>query len=178
VRFVETPLAGAFLVELQRSEDTRGYFQRIWSSVELARRSLTASLAYTAVSYNERVGTLRGLHYQAAPNEEAKLVSCLSGAIFDVIVDLRSTSPTYRQWFGVELDAESGKALFVPEGFAHGFQTITDAAKTLYHISVPWTPEASAGIRWDDPAFRITWPEAVERIMSDRDRTWPDYESV
>jgi dTDP-4-dehydrorhamnose 3,5-epimerase len=178
VRFVETRLAGAYLVEPHRSEDLRGYFQRIWSRSEIDRHGLTATLEYTALSYNARAGTLRGLHYQTAPHAEAKVVSCLTGAIYDVIVDLRTSSPTYRQWFGVELDAEIGKALFVPEGFAHGFQTLADATQTLYHISAPWVLEASAGVRWDDPAFGITWPAAGDRIMSERDRTWPDYDTV
>jgi dTDP-4-dehydrorhamnose 3,5-epimerase len=175
VRFVETPLAGAFVLEPERNEDERGYFQRIWSAEELEGRGLTATLSYTAMSYNARAGTLRGLHYQTAPHEEAKLVRCLTGALLDVIVDLRPASATFRRWFGGELDAEGGRALFVPEGFAHGFQTLADSTRTLYHISIPWVPEASGGVRWDDPAFGIDWPEAAERIMSERDRTWPDF---
>jgi dTDP-4-dehydrorhamnose 3,5-epimerase len=178
VRFLETPLAGAFLVEPHRSEDLRGHFQRIWDRAEIEQQGLTATIEYTAVSYNARAGTLRGLHYQVAPHAETKLVSCLTGALYDVIVDLRSTSPTYGEWFGVELDATTGRALFVPEGFAHGFQTLTDATRTIYHISAPWVPAASAGVRWDDPSFDIAWPETVDRIMSARDRAWPDYDTV
>jgi dTDP-4-dehydrorhamnose 3,5-epimerase len=175
VRFLETPLAGAFVLEPERSEDERGYFQRIWSAEELAGHGLTATLAYTAISFNARAGTLRGLHYQRAPHEEAKLVRCLTGSLLDVIVDLRPGSPTHRQWFAVELDAESGRSLFVPEGLAHGFQTLADGTRTLYHISTRWAPEAAAGVRWDDPAFGVAWPDAPERTISERDRTWPDF---
>ena len=115
------------------------------------------------------------MHFQTAPHEEAKLVRCTAGAIFDVIVDLRPDSPTHAEWFGVELDAERGNALYVPKGFAHGFQTLVDDTDVLYMISDPYVPEAASGVRWDDPAFGIDWPEADVRTISDRDRSWPDY---
>jgi dTDP-4-dehydrorhamnose 3,5-epimerase len=178
VRFVETPLAGVFVVEPERIEDDRGWFARVWSAEELGRRGLTARLAYTALSFNAAAGTLRGLHYQSSPHEEAKLVRCLSGALFDVVVDLRPASPTFQRWFGVELDAAGGKSLFMAEGFAHGFQTLADSTCALYHISTPWSPEAYTGVRWDDPAFAIDWPEAPQRIISERDRTWPDFDAA
>ena len=176
MRFVETPLAGAFLVEPERYDDERGHFQRIWSQAELHSRDLTEALSYTAMSYNIRVGTLRGMHLQLHPHEEAKLVRCMRGSLYDVIVDLRADSATCGSWFGVELNADTGCALFVPEGFAHGFQTLTDHAVALYHLSAAWAPDASTGVRWDDPAFGIDWPDVPRRIMNERDRTWPDYD--
>jgi dTDP-4-dehydrorhamnose 3,5-epimerase len=132
-------------------------------------------LAQCSISRNDRAGTLRGLHFQTAPHEEAKLVRCTRGTIFDVIVDLRPDSPTHAEWIGVELDAEEGTALYVPKGFAHGFQTLVDETEVLYMISDPYVPEAASGVRWDDPAFGIEWPPADVRVISERDRSWPDY---
>jgi dTDP-4-dehydrorhamnose 3,5-epimerase len=174
MRFVALELEGAHVIELEPYEDERGSFARIWCRDELADHGLTAELAQCSISRNARAGTLRGLHFQQAPHEEAKLVRCTRGSIFDVIVDLRPGSPTRFRWLGVELEAERGNALFVPEGFAHGFQTLVDDAEVLYMISHPYVPEASAGVRWDDPAFAIDWPEAAARTISERDRSWPD----
>ena len=175
MKFVETPLRGAYLVETERHEDERGFFARTWCREEFSAHGLVAELAQCSISRNGDVGTLRGLHFQRAPHEEAKLVRCTEGAIFDVIVDLRPGSPSHAEWFGVELDAESATAIYIPKGFAHGFQTLVDGAEVLYMISSPYVPAASAGVRWDDPAFGIDWPPAAVRTISERDRAWANY---
>jgi dTDP-4-dehydrorhamnose 3,5-epimerase len=168
-------VAGAYLVELEPKEDDRGFFARIWCRDEFAELRLNPEVAQVSISRNPRAGTLRGLHFQRAPHEEAKLVRCSRGAIFDVVVDLRPDSPTRGAWFGAELDEERGAALYVPEGCAHGFQTLVDDTDVLYLISYPYVPEAAAGVRWDDPVFAIGWPETPARTISQRDRSWPDF---
>lgn len=170
MRLTETDLAGAWLVEPEPVADIRGFFARTFDAVEFARRGLRSTFPQCSVSYNARAGTLRGMHFQTAPHEEAKLVRCTAGAIFDVIVDLRVGSATRGRWLGVELTAENRRALYVPEGFAHGFQTLEDRSEVFYQISTAFVPEAAAGVRWDDPAFGIEWPVADSRILSDRDR--------
>ena len=177
MRLVPLELEGAFEVELDRLTDERGSFARTWDRDEFARHGLASDVVQCSVSRNTRAGTLRGLHLQSAPHEETKLVRCTRGAIFDVIVDLRPGSPTCTQWVGVELSAESGKSLYVPKGFAHGFQTLVDDAEVFYMMSTPYVAEASTGVRWDDPAFGIVWPEAASRTINERDRGWPDYNS-
>ncbi len=174
--FTRTDIEGVVVVGLEPFGDERGSFARIWCEEELAEHGLTAHLSQCSLSRNTHAGTLRGLHFQRAPHEEAKLVRCVRGAIFDVALDLRPGSPTHRRWFGVELSAENGLALFVPEGCAHGFQTLTDDSEVLYLISHPYTADAASGVRWDDPAFAIAWPDAPARTLSDRDRDWPDYD--
>jgi dTDP-4-dehydrorhamnose 3,5-epimerase len=178
MRFVPLELPGAYVVELEPVRDERGYFARTWSREELSAAGLNPLVAQCSTSRSERAGTLRGMHFQHPPHAEAKLVRCTRGAIFDVIVDLRPESPTHCRWVGAELTEENGKAMYVPEGFAHGFQTLTDGVDVLYMISVPYAPEAAAGVRWDDPAFGIDWPSAAGRTISDRDRAWPDYRPV
>jgi dTDP-4-dehydrorhamnose 3,5-epimerase len=178
VRFVATKLGDAFVLELERHEDERGFFARAWCRDELREHGLVAELAQCSISRNARAATLRGMHFQTAPYEEAKLVRCTAGSIFDVIIDLRPESPTYGDWLGVELDARRGNALYVPKGFAHGFQTLVDDTDVLYMISDPYMPEASSGVRWDDPAFGIEWPPAEGRTISERDRDWPDHQLV
>jgi dTDP-4-dehydrorhamnose 3,5-epimerase len=175
VRFVPTKLEGAYVVEPERHEDERGFFARTWSGDELAERGLASDLSQCSISRNTKAATLRGMHFQVAPHEEAKLVRCTGGAIFDVIVDLRPGSPTHAEWVGIELTAESGTALYIPKGFAHGFQTLVDGAEVFYMISDPYVPEAASGVRWDDPAFGIDWPPAASRIINERDRSWEDY---
>lgn len=175
MRFVETPIAGAWVVELEPHEDERGTFARVWCRDEFAEHGLASGLAQCSISRNPREGTLRGMHFQRAPHEEAKLVRAVAGAVFDVIVDLRVGSPSLGQWFGARLDAADGRAMYVPEGVAHGFQTLTDGADVLYMISVPYAPEAASGVRWDDPAFAIEWPSTHERIVGERDLSWPDW---
>lgn len=175
MKFAETEIPGAFVVELEPVADERGSFARVWCEDELGELGLNPKLAQASVSRNVRAGTLRGLHYQRAPNEEAKLVRCLRGALFDVVVDLRPDSPAFMRWFGVELDEESGKGLYIPEGCAHGFQTLVDDTTVLYFISQRYEPQAADGVRWDDPAFAVQWPPAAERTISGRDRAWPDF---
>jgi len=175
MRFVPLDLAGAYLLELERREDERGFFARTWCREELAEHGLVAELAQCSISRSAQAGTLRGLHFQREPHEEAKLVRCTGGAIFDVIVDLRPRSPTQGAWLGVALDAARGNAVYVPKGFAHGFQTLVDDTEVLYMMSDPYVAEAASGARWDDPAFGIEWPPAAVRTISERDRAWPDY---
>jgi dTDP-4-dehydrorhamnose 3,5-epimerase len=175
VKFVPTELEGAYVLELEPREDERGSFARTWCRDELAEHDLVNELAQCSISRNTRAGTLRGMHFQQSPHEEAKLVRCTRGAIFDVIIDLRPSSPTHAKWIGVELEAERGTAVFVPKGFAHGFQTLVDGAEVLYMISDPYAPEAASGVRWDDSAFAIRWPYASDRTISERDLAWPDY---
>jgi dTDP-4-dehydrorhamnose 3,5-epimerase len=176
VRFVETELEGVFVVELEEHVDERGSFARTWCRDEMAAAGLTSELAQCSLSRNRVAGTLRGLHFQRAPHEEAKLVRCTRGAIFDVAVDLRPGSPTRGRWVGVELNPDDGSALYVPEGCAHGFQTLLDDTDVAYMISTPYAPEASAGVRWDDPLIAIDWPEvAAVRTISERDRSLPSY---
>jgi dTDP-4-dehydrorhamnose 3,5-epimerase len=173
--FNETKLKGAYLIELEMLRDERGYFARSWSQREFAEQGLDARLAECNVSFNKRRGTLRGVHYQLAPHGQAKLVRCTRGAIYDVIVDLRPRSETFRQWVGFELSADNGRMLYVPEEFAHGFQTLTDDSEVFYQMSSPYAPESARGVRFDDPAFKIEWPPADERIIIARDREYPDF---
>jgi dTDP-4-dehydrorhamnose 3,5-epimerase len=177
VRFSETPLAGAYVVELDRHADERGFFARTFCERELAARGLPTHFPQSNLSRNTRAGTLRGLHYNAAPHREAKLVRCVAGAIWDAIVDLRAGSPTRLRWFGVELSAAGGEALFVPEGFAHGFVTLADGADVLYQMGGFYAPAAGRGLRWDDPRIGVVWPRPPA-VMSERDRTYPDFDPV
>lgn len=172
-----TPIDGAFVVEPQRHGDERGYFARTFCAEEFAAAGLDPAVAQGNTSFNERAGTLRGMHFQRAPFGEAKLVRCTRGAIFDVIVDLREDSPSHRRWFGVRLDEDNGLSLFAPAGVAHGFQTLVDASEVAYLMSTAYVPEAADGVRWDDPAFGIAWPEPPPggRLMSERDAVWSDY---
>ena len=174
--FTETGIEGVWVVEPERHEDERGFFARTWDPEEFAANGLNPRIAQCSISFNASRGTLRGLHYQAAPTEEAKLVRCIAGALFDVALDLRTHSPTARSWFGTTLSAENRRALYVPEGCAHGFLTLADATEVHYQISAPHTPDAARGVRWDDPAFAIEWPGDVV-VISERDRTYPDFEA-
>ena len=167
-------VAGAFVVEPEPRADDRGVFARTWCREEFARHGLDTRLAQCSVSWSARRGTLRGLHYQAAPFAETKLVRCTAGAIFDVLLDLRRDSPTYLRHDAVTLSAASRAMVYAPEGVAHGFQTLEDATEVFYQMSVAHEPSAARGVRWDDPAFGIAWPAAA-RIISERDRTYPDY---
>jgi dTDP-4-dehydrorhamnose 3,5-epimerase len=172
--FTETTLKGAFLIEPERRQDERGFFARTWCQSEFAAAGLQTDWVQCNISFNKERGTLRGMHYQAPPYDEAKLVRCTMGAVYDVIIDLRADSPTFRQWLAAELTSDNRLMLFIPEGFAHGFQTLTDETEVFYHMSQVYAPEYARGVRWDDPAFKISWP-AERRIISARDRSFPDF---
>jgi dTDP-4-dehydrorhamnose 3,5-epimerase len=174
MRFTETKVAGAFLIEPEPIADERGFFARTWCREEFADHGLTPELAQANLSFNHRKGTLRGLHYQAAPHPEAKLVRVTRGAIWDLALDLRRDSPSYLAWFGAELSDANRHMLYVPEGCAHGFLTLTDDAEVAYQMSAPYAPQAARGVRFDDPAFGISWPGAVV-VINERDRTYPDF---
>ena len=174
MRFTETKVAGAFLIEPEPIADERGFFARTWCREEFADHGLTGELAQANISFNHRKGTLRGLHHQAAPHAEAKLVRVTRGAIWDLALDLRRDSPTYLAWFGAELNDANRHMLYVPEGCAHGFITLTDAAEVAYQMSAPYAAQAARGVRFDDPAFGIEWPGEVV-VINERDRTYPDF---
>lgn len=172
--FRETPIAGAFLIELERLTDERGSFARTFAVDEFEAHGLETRVVQCNTSTNRRAGTLRGLHYQVPPRAEAKLVRCVRGSIHDVVVDLRPESPTYCDAYGVELSAANGCMLFVPAGLAHGFQTLEDDTEVLYQMSEEYSPEHARGVRFDDPQFGIEWP-AAERTISERDRSYADF---
>jgi dTDP-4-dehydrorhamnose 3,5-epimerase len=172
--FKETKLAGAFLIEAERLEDERGFFSRTWSQREFEQQGLSSRLVECNISFNRKRGTLRGLHYQAPPHGQAKLVRCTMGAVFDVILDLRPNSSTFRHWVSAQLSADNRAMLYVPEGFAHGFQTLEDDSEIFYQMSQYYAPESSRGVRWNDPAFGVTWPED-NRFINARDREYPDF---
>ncbi len=173
----ETPLAGAHVVELEPLADDRGHFARTFDAEQFKAAGLDGRVVQASTSFNRRAGTLRGMHYQADPHGEVKLIRVTRGAAFDVIIDLRAGSPTFRRWFGVELNATSGRSLYVPVGFAHGFQTLVDETEVLYQMSWRYVAEAARGVRFDDPAFAIQWPPppAGGLVIADRDRAFPDF---
>jgi dTDP-4-dehydrorhamnose 3,5-epimerase len=174
VIFTETPVVGAFLMDLEPREDERGFFARTWCERECGERGMNLRIAQCNVSFNKKQGTLRGLHYQAAPFQEAKLVRCTRGAIYDVAVDLRPDSPSFKRHVAAVLSAGNRRMLYIPEGCAHGFQTLEDDTEIFYQMSERYSADHARGVRWDDPVFGIEWP-AAERIMADRDRTYPDF---
>jgi dTDP-4-dehydrorhamnose 3,5-epimerase len=174
MRFTDTALPGVFLIDIEPLEDERGFLARVWCRDELAKKGLASDLAQISVSFNRRRGTLRGMHHQAAPHEEVKLIRCTRGALYDVILDLRRGSPTFRRWISAELTAENRRTLYVPKGVAHGFQTLEDGTEVLYQISEFHHPESARGVRWDDPAFGIDWPDR-NPVLSERDATYPDF---
>ena len=171
--FEPLPLAGAWLVRPEPVEDARGFFARLYCAATFAAAGLDPRLDQVSISVNSRAGTLRGLHLQRPPQAETKLVRVTAGAIWDVIVDLRAGSPTFGRWHAVELNAADRAQLYIPAGFAHGFQSLTDGAEVLYHIAVPYRAELQAGVRWDDPDLAIPWPDPAAAILSDRDRALP-----
>jgi len=172
--FKETKLKGAYVVECEPIEDDRGFFARAFCREEFERHQLNPCVVQCNISFNRKKGTLRGMHYQAKPYEEARLVRCTRGRIYDVIVDLRRESPGYKQWEAVELTADNRLMLYVPEGFAHGFQTLEDGSEVFYQMSESYAPEYTRGVRWDDPAFGIQWP-LDDRLLSVRDQSFPDF---
>ena len=173
--FTPTEVEGAWLVDLERREDERGFFARVWCRDELARHGLNPHLAQSNVAFTNAAGTLRGLHYQVPPHQEAKLVRCTAGAIFDVLGDLRPDSPSFKRWVGVELTADNRHMLYVPEGCAHGYLTLRDRSETFYQVSAPYAQAAERGVRWSDPAFAIAWP-LTPRVISAKDRELPDFQ--
>lgn len=174
MNFWETPVPGAYVIEPERRNDDRGFFARIWCKNELRERGLEAELAQSNAAFSHRKGTLRGLHFQEAPHAEVKIVRCTRGSVFDVIVDLRYDSPSYKGWFGVELSEDNEKMLYVPRGCAQGYITLTDNAEIYYHTSEFYHPESASGVRYDDPEFGIEWPVEVSMI-SKQDREWQEY---
>lgn len=173
----ETKLKGAYVIEPKLFEDDRGHFAELWKQPELNALGLATNFVQCNVSYNRNKGTLRGLHYQVAPDAQAKLVCCTAGAIYDVGVDLDPNSPTYRQWVSVELSARNHRMIYLPSDCAHGYQTLEDNSEILYLVTAGYAPASERGVRWDDSAFGIQWPETAERIMSDRDCAYPDFTS-
>ncbi len=173
--FTETKLDGAFLIDIEERTDERGFFARSWCQKEFEQHGLVPLVVQANISFNHKKGTVRGMHYQASPYEETKLVRCTRGAIYDVIVDLRKGSPTYCQWLSAELTADNRRMLFVPEGYAHGFQTLTDATEVCYQVSQFYTPGAERGARFNDPAFSIRWPLDVT-VISEKDANWADFQ--
>ncbi|MGB5890302.1 MAG: dTDP-4-dehydrorhamnose 3,5-epimerase [Thermoanaerobaculia bacterium] len=174
--FLETPLAGAFVIDIEPHEDERGFFARTFCQEEFEAHGLNAPVVQSSVSFNRQRGTLRGMHFQAPPHEESKVVRCTAGAIYDVIVDLRPLSPTFVQWHAVTLSAENRTMFYIPGGFAHGFLTLEDNTEVLYQMSEFYYPDSARGVRWDDPAFGIEWPVEPTAI-SDRDQSYPDFAS-
>jgi dTDP-4-dehydrorhamnose 3,5-epimerase len=174
MRFKKTNLEGAYLIAINKMEDERGFFARTWCQREFEEQGLNPRLVQCNLSYNKSKGTLRGMHYQAAPDQEAKLVSCTRGAIYDVIIDLRPESPTYKNFLGVVLSAAEHNLLYVPEGFAHGFLTLEDETTVFYQMSEFYAPGSARGVRWNDPVFGIQWPEAVQ-VISERDAHYQDF---
>lgn len=171
----ETKLIGAYLIETEPLTDDRGFFARTFCEQEFAAKGLKTHFVQCNISFNHKKGTLRGMHYQIAPYPEAKLVRCTKGAIYDVIIDIRPDSPTFKQWIAADLTADNRRQLYIPEGFAHGFQTLEDNSEVFYQMAEFYHPESARGIRWNDPAFGIKWPPADHRIISPRDSAYEDF---
>lgn len=174
MRFTPTPIAGAFVVDLEERRDDRGFFARVWCQREFEAHGMNARFVQCNNSFSHGRGTMRGLHYQAAPYGEAKLVGCVRGHIFDVVVDMRRDSATYLRSYGAELTGQNRSMMYVPEGCAHGYLTLADNSEVVYPVTEFYHPEAEAGLRWDDPVVSISWPE-TPRIVSPKDQAWPDY---
>jgi dTDP-4-dehydrorhamnose 3,5-epimerase len=175
--FQETNLPGVFEIRLEPFRDARGFFARSWCQKEFEDHRLNPNVVQCNVSFNTRKGTLRGMHYQEAPKGEAKLVRCTSGSIYDVVIDLRPDSPTFKRWVAASLTAQQRNMIHVPEGCAHGFLTLEDETEVFYQMSEFYSPELARGVRWDDPTFQIVWPEKIE-VISERDRTYADFEAA
>ena len=175
--FTATNLDNAFVVDIEKHEDARGFYARAWCKEEFEEKGIIADFVQSNISYSHVRGTLRGLHYQLSPHQEAKLFRCISGAVFNVIIDLRPASPTAGEWFGVELSAVNRRMLFMPEGFASGFISLLDNTEIFYGVTQNYHPESERGVRFDDPAFGINWPIPV-RVISDKDMNWPPFMGV
>ena len=177
MKFISTPLKGAYILELEPREDSRGFFARTFCANEFKDHDLKPSVAQINLSYNYHKGTMRGLHYQLPPSAETKLIRCTRGAVYDVIIDLRPTSPTYLQHYGIELTQSNRKSLYVPEMFAHGYLTMRNDTEITYHVGQFYSPEDERGIRYDDPRFGIEWPLPIE-VISEKDANWPAFEAT
>jgi dTDP-4-dehydrorhamnose 3,5-epimerase len=175
MRFLPTSLPGVFVVEPELREDERGFFARTWCREEFATAGLPTDWPQCNISFNRQAGTLRGMHWQAAPHEEVKLVRCTMGAAYDVVLDLRPDSPTFKKWAAFEITAANRKAVYIPAGCAHGFQTLVDNTELFYHMGESYHPESARGVRWDDPAFGIVWPPCEKRVLGTRDLAFPDF---
>jgi len=173
MKFTSTPVDGAYVIDVDRIGDARGYFGRLWCENEMREQGLVAQIRQSNIGFSPQEGTLRGLHYQKAPHEEVKIVRCTRGSVFDVVVDVRPESPTFRGWFGVELNPENASMLYVPEGCATGYLTLENDSEIYYNTSAIYAPDAATGVRYDDPAFEIDWPREIT-VLSDNDRNWPD----
>jgi len=176
MKFTETSLKGAYIIEIEPIQDERGFFARSWCRNEFEKQGIDFTIVQCNISYNDKKGTLRGMHYQVSPYEEAKMVCCTRGAIYDVIIDLRSLSPTYGQWYAMELHAASHRILYIPKGFAHGFQTLEEETLVFYQMSEFYHSECARGVRWDDPSFMISWPWVKKRTISKKDLSYPLFE--
>ena len=175
MKFTETELKDAYIIDIEKHEDERGFFARIFCEREFTEKRLNAKHAQSSISFNQKSGTLRGMHFQIPPFSEIKLVRCIRGAIFDVVIDLRKNSDTFAKWISVELTQENRKTLYIPKGFAHGFLTLKDNTEVFYQMSEYYRPEAARGIRFNDPAFDIKWPIHDKPLISEKDKNWPDY---
>ena len=175
--FTETKLSGAYVIDLKKFEDSRGFFSRAWCQQEFESQGIDFQPVQANLAYTAKKGTIRGMHYQVAPHAEAKLFRCIRGAVYDVMVDLRAESETFGQWFGVELSAENRLMAFIPEGFAHGYQALTDDAEAFYMVGTLYTPGAEQGFRWNDPTFQIEWAVQDDLTISDKDQNWADFAS-
>jgi dTDP-4-dehydrorhamnose 3,5-epimerase len=174
MKFTETPFEGLWLIDIEPFEDARGFFAVTWTPDAFTSRGLDPTLVQCNLAFNHRRGTIRGMHFQRAPFEEVKIVRCTRGAIFDVVIDLRPDSPTHGEWFAAELSEDNRRMLYVPPGFAHGYQTLTDNVEVYYHVSAAYSPSHASGVRWNDPRFRIQWPLEVTEVSA-RDAEWPDF---
>ena len=172
MQFTPSRIPGAWVIDIAPIHDHRGFFAMTWLPEEFSKRGLDPALAQCNLAFNHKRGTLRGMHFQKAPHSQAKIVRATRGALLDVIIDLRPASSTYRQWDAIELTADSRRMLYMPEGIAHGYLTLTDDVEAYYHASTPWVPQSESGVRWNDPAFGITWPFAPV-VISEKDRNWP-----
>lgn len=175
MKFQPTRIEGLFLIDIEPVADERGFFARTYCEDEFRKHGLDPRIAQSSISFNPRRGTLRGMHYQREPHSETKLIRCTRGSVFDAVVDLRGDSPTFLQWFGVELTAANRRMLYIPRGLAHGYLSLEDDSEISYQMSAPYHPESASGVRWNDPAFGIAWPIAVE-VVADRDRAYPDFQ--
>lgn len=178
MNFEKTPVVGAFVIDLEQREDSRGFFARAFCQREFEEHGLNPEVVQCNLSLSTEVGTLRGMHLQRPPHEEAKLVRCIRGALWDVVLDLRPGSPSYLHSYGVELTPDNRRALYIPEGCGHGFQTLVRNTEAFYLVSSAYAPGAGGGVRWNDPAFDLKWPDVAERVLSEQDRSWPDYRRV